>query len=112
MNRKLTNHEYELIKWLLSYAENSKKYLEQLEDIIVVNKCKCGCASIDFKVDNPKSPLKILADYMWYSKNNNPMGIFVFSKSNQLAGLEVWSINGEETPTTLPQIEELIPLES
>ena len=36
------------------------------------------------------------------------MGVFVFAEQEQLAGLEVWSVDGEETPTSLPEPRQLV----
>ena len=114
--RNLTQAEHQLTEWLLLQSgSKNHKYLAQLSDARVAGKCQCGCASVDFSITE-KTPhrgagLEILADYLWRSESGNLMGVFVFAQEEQLAGLEVWSVDGEETPTELPTTEQLIPCE-
>ena len=114
MNRNLIKEEFDLIEWLLNNGlPNAKQYLAQLKDIKVVSQCSCGCASINFSVKGKMpmtSPMDTISDYSYYSENNNLMGVFIFARDNILAGLEVWSIDGEETPIKLPSINECFPL--
>jgi hypothetical protein len=52
-------------------------------------------------------PIGILADYRYLSPEGHLCGVFVFERSGQLAGLEVWSIDGLCTPSTLPATDKL-----
>lgn len=116
--RQLTQQERNLVTWLLEKnIESSKTYLKQLNKIIVISKCPCGCASINFSYKDTdsfhqtNSNFKIISDYKWKDEDNNLYGIFLFSKNDILAGLEVWSIDGNSTPTRLPNHSSLIPID-
>jgi len=110
-DRGLTAQEQGLLRWLLDHGKASARaYVSTIEGLRVVSRCSCGCASIDF-VDAPKVPLEILSDHKWQDGEGHLFGVFVFAKDGQLAGLEVWSIDGEATPTVLPDATVLVPLD-
>jgi hypothetical protein len=49
-------------------------------------------------------------DHEWQAHAGHRYGVFVFSKDGWLAGLEVWSIDGEAIPTELPDWRQLKPM--
>jgi hypothetical protein len=52
-----------------------------------------------------------LADYEYDGPDGELFGVYLFTHGSQLAGIDVWSIDGRETPTSLPDpdIDELRP---
>ncbi|MFV1884519.1 MAG: DUF6984 family protein [Balneola sp.] len=111
LNRKLTLQEEELVIWLIKNGQNSdESYLDQVNDLRVASYCKCGCASIDFKVIN--SGFNVVSDFLYREESGNLMGIYLFETENQLAGLDLWSVDGGATPKELPDIESLFPFEN
>jgi hypothetical protein len=103
--RLASPQEVALVRWLLQHGEPSARaHLAELEDLHVVSRCTCGCASVDF-AHEPGAGLKILSDYRWEDQHGNLFGVFVFAKRGKLAGLEVWSIDGQATPAALPDPE-------
>ena len=85
------------------------EYVTQVENLHVVSRCGCGCASVDF-ADEPGAGLDILSDYQWEDPRGYLFGVFVFAKRGKLAGLEVWSIDCRATPTSLPDPKVLRPI--
>ena len=115
-DRPLTVQETSLIRWLLSNGTPAAAaYLPQVAEAHVVSRCPCGCASVDFTVGGVRAPLgepiTILADYEYQTASGHLCGVFVFARTGLLAGLEVWSIDGQCTASTLPLVEELKPIE-
>ena len=116
--RNLSQKENRLLIWLLENGnEKSISFIDQIPFLKVHSKCICGCASINFsyndiEVDLNKNNMEILSDYKWKDQENNLFGIFVFSIDNKIAGIEVWSIDGEKTPTEYPNINSLIKIDS
>ena len=53
--------------------------------------------------------MHVLGDYQWKDTRGNLFGAFVFEQDGLLAGLDLWSIDGAETPRTLPNSMELMP---
>ncbi len=73
-------------------------------------RCPCGCASINFAIDDmpePSGELSIIADFL-FGNDDDLSGVFVFEKNGALAGVEVYGLAGE-APRTLPLPESLRP---
>ena len=117
-DRPLTEQEQALIRWLLEHGEeHAAAFLPQLSDARVVSRCACGCASIDFAIggraaDRRITGMDILSDYKWSDSDGHLVGAFVFACGGLLAGLDLWSIDGEATATHLPEPGQLQPIES
>lgn len=103
-----------MVRWLLEHGEGDNSlFLRQLANARVTGFCGCGCASIDFSVSGrrPKTfGMRVLADYQWCDEEGHLFGAFVFEQDELLAGLELWSIDGQCTPTTMPPLTRLTPL--
>lgn len=113
VDRALTVEEVALVRWLLEHGEaDNAAYLQQLKLARVRRLCSCGCASIDFSVAGqvpPKGGMDVRSDFQWRSAAGHLNGAFVFAQGGILAGLDLWSIDGGETPDTLPPTEALVP---
>ena len=114
-DRPLTEHERSLVKWLLEHGNpDAAEFLPQLDDAWVVSRCPCGCASIGFAIGGiipaDDAGMHILSDFEWQGDGVSS-GIFVFACGGQLAGFEVWSLDGKVSTSSLPRIDQLRPLE-
>jgi hypothetical protein len=112
-DRSLTREEESLVRWLLEHSEkDGPSYLPQVDDVRVVSRCPCGCATINLSVKGERrsdQKMKVIADFAW-DRDGQQFGIFVFEHGGFLAGLEVWSIDGQADPSTLPRPDQLQPL--
>lgn len=112
-DRDLTAPERTLVQWLLERGEvDAPQYLPQLQQARVFSHCSCGCASIDFTVagKRPTHPsIRVLSDFQWISSEGYLFGVFVFEQDGLLGGLELWSIDGQALPSTLPPVAALVP---
>jgi hypothetical protein len=111
--RELSQAERALTAWLLTHGcAEGEEFLAQLTHAKVIAHCKCGCASIDFAVEG-KQPqtfaMRVLSDYQWKDEKGRHFGAMVFEQDNLLAGLELWSIDGQATAYALPSVEILVP---
>ena len=84
----------------------------QIRDARVVSRCGCGCPSIEFSISGTApsggSGLRDVTDeFYWTSKDGHIYAVVAYEKANQLAGLEIYSVDGLSTPTSLPQLPEL-----
>jgi hypothetical protein len=116
-DRSLTPQEATLVRWMLEHGTAAAAgFLPQLAEARVVARCYCGCASVDFSVGGvvppPGDGIGILVDFEYRTAEGHLCGAFVFQRAGLLAGLEVWSVDGLSTPSTLPAIEKLQPLRS
>ena len=113
VDRDLTEREKEVVRWLLEHGgADAPRFLAQLDQARVYSRCTCGCASIDFAIagKRPKTfGVHVLADFQWKGEQGELFGAFVFESDDLLAGLDLWSIDGQAIPSCLPTIEELKP---
>jgi hypothetical protein len=107
LNRPITSHEHDLIKWLLEHGEpGSERFLAQVDSLTVVFKCACGCPTVYFALEGePVSQAEhILSDYL-ATVDGQDFGIILFQRGGRLSSLELYSQAGSENPFGLPEIE-------
>lgn len=113
MERALSEEERVLLRWLLERGgELGQALLPQVDRARVVGRCPCGCASIDLAVDgrpvDESAPeVDVKPDFYWTEPNGALCSVYVFAQGGVLSGLEVWSVDGETTPMSLPSIDQL-----
>lgn len=110
--RPLTDEERALLRWLIEHGTGDvRQLLSQLGRAGVAAECGCGCASVDLAVDGAeeekKEPMQLVADFAWRTKAQHLCGAYLFTRRGRLSGLDLWSIDGAEIPSTLPELETL-----
>lgn len=112
-DRPLTEREKTLLRWLLEHgAPCGREFLPQIDRTRVSGRCGCGCATIDLAVDGLQDAclgLTPVADFFYRTPSGGLCGAMVLVRGERLAGLEVWSVDGQETPNELPAIDGLFP---
>src|SRR5690606_33225283 len=116
-DRPLSTEERTLVRWLLEHGRpEANRYLDHLGQARVVSRCSCGCARVRVEVGRQETArlagMQLLADYHWRDRRRRLAGIFAFARDGVLAGLEVWSIDGEAAIEKHPPVEVLEPLGS
>ena len=110
-DRPHTPDESALVRWLLAHsAELAAGFVPQLELARVVSRCPFGCASVNLAIAGvtpPPGPIGILADFEYRTAKGHLCGAFLFERAGLLAGLDVWSVDGQSTPSTLPSPSQL-----
>ena len=113
-DRPLSNEERSLVRWMLEHGESqATSFLSQLEQARVSSRCRCGCASVNFSIAGKESSVRgldILSDHAWEDAEGHKFGAFVFARGGLLAGIDLYSMDGEVTPTWLPKPDQLRPL--
>ena len=110
--RELNDDEKDLVLLMLENGENrAKEYIQELRNISVASKCRCGCASINFALNgievSRKGGIDVIADFRYKTKNGNECGAYLFLSDEHLAGLDLWSMDGNEIPKYIPNKSEL-----
>jgi hypothetical protein len=110
--RPLSADERALLEWLLRHGiPAAEQYLDQLDRVTVVSRCSCGCPTIDLAVDGNTAPMSagsdILADFEARPPEGGLIGILLHVRIGLLSELEVYSISGEQQPTSLPRIQDI-----
>jgi hypothetical protein len=108
-NRPVTAKERSLIEWLLRHGNpGSEQFLQQVDSLVVVSKCSCGCPTVYFGQEEGESIAQgdehILADYL-ATVNGEGVGVILFQRGGRLSSLEVYSQAGTDKPFGLPELE-------
>jgi hypothetical protein len=107
-HRPITVKERALIDWLLRHGNpGSDQFLKQLDSLVVVWKCSCGCPTVDFAREGELASHEaehILADYL-ATVDGEDVGIILFQRGGHLSSLEVYSQAGTDKLFGLPEIE-------
>jgi len=106
IERPLTEQERSISLWLLQHgSQEASTFLSDVDRVTVVGTCPCGCDTVDFAVSGCRpanSGMHVLSDYYWVDDDGHTNGIFIYAISGQLAGLEVYSCDGECGSVRLP----------
>ena len=112
-DRPLTNEERDLLRWLFENSEHVREpeLAQEIEELHVISRCDCGCASVDFSVAG-RAPAKhgireVTDEFYWTSAEGHINAVLAYEKDDHLAGLELYSVDGLSTPSELPNPEEL-----
>jgi len=111
--RPLTSKEREVLDFLLSVEQEGIEALRaQADHVAVISRCKCGCASVDFEVDQscvPASPLPVRRPAIDAESKNREgsVGIFdlmLWADDGWLGGIELVTYGDETPPTEFPDM--------
>ena len=83
--RALSKEERTLLEWLVANGSpEARQYASQIEDIMVVGRCTCGCPSIDLAVGDGKhrktEPSEILADFERKTPDGIEVGVILHAR--------------------------------
>jgi len=112
LNRALTQHERDLIRWLIehSFVKDASRLLSQIDRLSVVAKCNCGCPTVDFALDGEPVARKgeqCISD--WDAEvDGMPVFVQLWRCNDQISTLEVGSYPGSDRPFELPAIESIL----
>lgn len=113
IDRPLTAEEQSIVQWLLDHGDgDNSEFLHQLSQARVARLCDCGCASIYLSIGGKRpgpTAMRVLSDFQWRTSDGHLCGALVFEQDGLLAGLDLWSIDGQATPDALPPIQSLVP---
>ena len=109
MDRPITPHEVEILRWMLEHAALGEVAfykalpLEELR-VIVPGACDCGCTSLDFQ---PKAwgGGTIIADAYALYPDGQTAGLILWGRDGEIGLLEVYSCDPVED--RVPEIADL-----
>jgi hypothetical protein len=109
MERELSAAESAIVSWMIEYApmRGSLGHLAPtVEQLRVVENCKCGCPGIDFKKDGQASPWRPIGDARGVSPDGVIVGVILWGSDKEITGLEVYSETGKTT-FSIPAVEKM-----
>lgn len=106
--RKLTQDEQALVSWMLQHAARTEdpRLLATVPELAVVDRCDCGCPSLDFMREGMGAGAQILADAEGTADDGLPFTVLLWARDEQISGLEIFDYDGG-TLFPLPRPESL-----
>ena len=93
MNRPLSDEEEAIVRWLI---ERTDPLLSRLSSTVsklrVVDRCGCGCPSVDFEVDGQRPPAQPIANAAGATVDGDEVGVILWGTAEAITGLEVYGV--------------------
>jgi hypothetical protein len=110
LNRDLTQHERDVVRWLLEHGNpGAEKLIPQVDRLTVIAKCTCGCPTVDFALDGKPVPGKghgLISDNLG-EVDGMSVGVMLFATGEKIFMLEVYSTAGTDKTFGLPAVKDL-----
>ena len=103
--RSINQQEIAVIEKALERArvvDFEEGVLTTLTSLKVVDRCNCGCASVDFVPSGQAPPYGPIADAVAITQAGGTVGIIVWGSANEVTGLEVYDAGAGEHDLRLP----------
>lgn len=105
INRLITSEEVAVIRTALERVPASAEFsalAAGLEHLRAVDRCLCGCDSVDFVEHNPARPVKPIADGIGTTAAGGTVGVIVWGRADAVTGLEVYDLGAGDDDLRLP----------
>jgi len=111
--RKITEMEVAVIRAALEKAtiEPLEDETATVENLMVVSRCDCGCATVDFQGPSLDEPSKPIADGIGVTPNGGDVGVIVWGRQGRITGLEIYDLGAGEKDLLLPVPDSIKPWE-
>jgi hypothetical protein len=105
--RDLLPNERSLVRWLLLHGQpTAASYLDGVDNLRVIARCGCGCATLIFDIGvrgwQGEGGHWFLSEHFWLDSDRRRCPIFVFGKANVVSRLDV-------SARALPREQDLFP---
>jgi hypothetical protein len=111
LNRPLTEHERDLVRWLVEHSHlDASRLLSQIDRLSVAARCTCGCPTIDFALDGEPVACKgeqLVSDWL-AEVDGMPVGVMLWQTNDRISTLEIYSLPGTDKPFGLPAIASIL----
>ena len=108
-SRPITDSELEVVRWLIEHARtpSGEGYSSiNLERLHVIDRCHCGCASVDFELAGQSSDARVVADAIVQRPNGTQAGVILWGSGGHVTGLELYNLD-PDSAKLLPSVAEL-----
>ncbi len=103
--RPINNAEALVVSTALHVAPTnpvSEQLLASIDSLVVVDKCGCGCASVDFEKQHENSGNIPIADAIGLTPRGGEVGIIVWGTTFKITGLEIFDLGAGQEDLVLP----------
>jgi len=73
-----------------------------VERLRVIDRCGCGCDSVDFKVDDSDNRPKPIADGTGETDAGGQVGVIIWGTADSITGIEVYDLGAGADGIRLP----------
>ena len=100
--RTLSPQEVDIVARLIEFTAGQTFDPPDLAELRVVGRCDCGCATVDFLAEEVPGA-RVAADAYGTTRNGVDVGVMLWTRDGQLAGLEVYSLADGVAELPLPE---------
>ena len=99
MDRAINSSEVKVVNWLLDHASGDiiAYRLQPVEELRVVGRCPCGCASLYFEPEEQRGDLERLADELAVYPDGHQAGLILWGREGKVVWLEVYDAQPESS---------------
>lgn len=104
-NRPITAKEVAVIEATLEHGSvvtEASGLGRGVEDLRVVDRCECGCDSVDFREHDPAHPAKPVADGVGMTPGGGTVGVIVWGTDEAITALEIYDLGAGDDGVRLP----------
>lgn len=76
--------------------------LSSIPKLMVVSRCECGCASVDFEAAPSDQYSQPVGDGIGITARGGQVGVIIWGRPDAVTGLEVYDLGAGEDDLTLP----------
>jgi hypothetical protein len=99
MERAISPNEVKVVNWLLDHAlvDVTGYRLHPVEELRVVGRCACGCASLYFEPEGQRGKVQMLADELAIYPDGQQAGVMLWGREGKIVWLEVYDFQPESS---------------
>lgn len=104
-DRKITTAEVAVIRAALACGSGSllsDSANKEIEHLVVVDQCTCGCDSVDFTLHGQSAGSSLYVAVIGTTPKGGRVGVIVWGKDGHVTGLEVYDLGAGDGDLKLP----------
>lgn len=105
IDRAITTEEMAVVRTTLERAPVSPEHAAlatTLDRLRAVDRCSCGCDSVDFEADGAVRPAKPIGDAIGTTAAGGVVGVIVWGRDDAVTGLEIYDLGAGDDGLRLP----------
>ena len=105
IRRAIRHEEVEVIRAALEQAgvgSVTTSAVAAIQSLVVVGRCECGCASVDFETEASPERSTLVADGVGKTPRLGQVGIIVWGRPDAITGIEVYDLGAGDDDLVLP----------